>query len=195
MTRQVADWITRSGARCAELGDAELGSFLARHAEHEAGHEQLHLDDLRRLIARDTAAAGYHRFTERELLGECAENGGVKWYIELHERNIAGHAPWKQIAVESEIELLSVTQGPLLISRIVSVLGFGVLDCLSFVKEHAVLDIGHSYAHLRTLDRFLGAHPDRAKDLAKGGIEALEAYARHVEIAFDAARRDRRGIA
>ena len=190
MTRQVSDWIKRSGVKCGQQGHPELGVFLCKHASQEEGHENLHLEDLESIIEWNERRTGRASGKADEFLFRCARNPGVEDYISFHERNIDGPAPWRQLAVENEIELLSVTQGPLLIQHIVSILGFGILNSLSFVKEHSLLDVGHSYLNLKRIDAFLESNPEEVETMAQAGKEALEAYALHIESAFESAGRE-----
>jgi hypothetical protein len=107
MTEPVGGWIRRAGERCAELGLLSLARALSAHAQHEDGHHLLMQDDICQLV---------HRWNERhepklnakELLALDA-TAGVTTYRGLHEEVIRGSSPYGQLAIEYEIEMLSVS--------------------------------------------------------------------------------------
>jgi hypothetical protein len=96
--------------------------------------------------------------------------------VQVHEDVIVGSAPYAQIAIEYEIERLSVTYGPGFIARCVADLGPDVKSCLSFVQDHVELDVGHTKFNARKLDQFLRQRPEALDDLEAAGSEALAAY-------------------
>jgi hypothetical protein len=162
MTEQVPDWITRAGEGCLSRGYQGLGEALIAHARHEEGHEVYMAADARLLGAE-------------ALIG--INTPGVKAYIQLHEEVIALH-PHAQIAVEYEIERLSVDYGALLMKNVRCVLGD--LD-LSFIKTHTELDVAHAEFNHRQLVSFLSEHPDKLDDLVAAGEAALRAYGLYLD--------------
>ena len=84
---------------------------------------------------------------------------GVAAYHCLHEGLIAGPTPYGQLAIEYEIEMLSVTYGPQLIARCAGLLGDGILESLSFLRDHVALDAGHTNFNRLQLSRLLEEHP------------------------------------
>ena len=46
-----------------------------------------------------------------------------------------------QLAIEYEIEMLSVTYGPRLIERCTELLGSEIIESLSFLRDHVELDV------------------------------------------------------
>jgi hypothetical protein len=175
MTEPVEGWIRRAAERCASMGLPDLADALAGHARAEAGHHLLMVADVRALAA--------HWNTRRrplvdadELLGQPS-SAGVLEYCKAHEENIAGPAPYAQIAIEYEIEMLPLRYGELFIARCVEVLGMDILPCLSFVTEHIVLDVGHTKFNTRALTRLLGLMPSCMPALVSAGTAVLDAYA------------------
>ena len=57
---------------------------------------------------------------------------GVIRYKQVHENTISGNAPYGQLAIEYEIERLSIVYGPQLLGICASTLESDVLDGLSF---------------------------------------------------------------
>ena len=179
MTRPVDDWITRAGVRCAELGLTDLGAALQRHAAHEAGHHEMMIADTRSLVAawnelgRDPLDA--------DVLLARDPSPGVQQYIDLHEQTIASADPWGQLAIEFEIELLSITSGPKLIGNVAAVCGADRVARLSFLTDHIAVDEGHTVFNRRQLNQLLKEHPALAVPLAAAGSAALDAHARFID--------------
>jgi hypothetical protein len=175
MTEPVESWIHRAGARCLEIGLVELGRKLQAHARHEAGHHELMIRDTQVLVENwnrrhlDQLDAG-------QLLARPPSRGAVR-YRSLHENVIAGHEPFGQMAIEYEIEMLSVKIGPSVLQHCVGALGRAALDNVSFLTEHVELDVGHTKFNAATLNQLLTTHPQYLSALVATGSEALAAYA------------------
>jgi hypothetical protein len=80
------------------------------------------------------------------------------------------------LAIEYEIERLSVTAGPLVLRQCAAVLGAEALAGLSFLQEHVAVDVGHTKFNEAQIERLLTSRPELAPALAKAGAAALEAY-------------------
>lgn len=175
MTEPVEGWIRRAGHRCGELGLKRLASALDGHAHQEAGHQLLMLADARLLVGRWNQA----RKPELNLdaLLALPPTPGVVAYRRLHEDLIAGPTPYGQLAIEYEIEMLSVNYGPRLIERSTRVLGDPILEGLSFLRDHVTLDVGHTHLNRVQLSRLLEEHPDFLLCLVAAGSDVLDAYA------------------
>ncbi len=175
MTEPVEGWITRAGARCGEIGLEGLAKALTAHARQEADHHLLMMADARILVER------WNHAREPELnvgvLLNRPATPGVDAYVSLHERLIGGPTPYAQLAIEYEIEMLSVNYGPRLIERCVGLLGQDILEGISFLTDHVALDAGHTNFNRVQLGRLLEEQPDFLPALVAGGSEALEAYA------------------
>jgi hypothetical protein len=176
MTEPVEGWIRRAGCRCGELGLEHLARALAAHAHQEADHHLLMLADAGVLVER------WNKARKPELgidaLLRLSPTDGVVAYTRLHESLISGPTPYGQLAIEYEIEMLSVSYGPRLIERCAALLGEGVLDGLSFLSDHVTLDAGHTNFNRIQLGRLLEEHPGFLFGLVTAGSEALDAYAR-----------------
>jgi hypothetical protein len=174
MTEPVEDWIRRAGERCEELGLSELGKFLKAHAKHEAGHHLMMIEDTEALVSHWNARRTPH-LDAKKILG-LPLPAGVMMYRQLHEDTIAGMAPFAQIAIEYEIERLSVDFGPRLIQKCVGVLGPSILQGLSFIKEHVAIDVAHTRFNEEQLGKLLAARPEFLTALVEAGEKALVAY-------------------
>jgi hypothetical protein len=98
-------------------------------------------------------------------------------YRQLHEETIASTTPFAQVAIEYEIEMLPVQLGPQLLRNCEDVLGAGILECLSFLREHITLDVAHTRFNERQLERLLQTNGGYLPVLVRAGRAALEAYA------------------
>jgi len=186
MTEPVDGWIRRAGERCTSIGLKDLGRALVMHADHEAGHHLMMIEDTKRLVQGWNERHSL-QLDATELLGR-APTPGVRGYSELHEQTISGDAPFGQLAIEYEIERLSVVYGPALLGRCVQRLGKDVLAGLSFIEEHVAVDAGHTKFNAAQLDRLLEMRPEFLEPLVTTGSAALSAYAAFLQDCAAAAR-------
>ena len=175
MTEPVEGWIRRAGRRCGELGLEHLAKALAAHAHQEANHHLLMMADARLLVERWNQARKPK--LDVDLLLGLPPTAGVLAYATLHEGVISGPTPYAQLAIEYEIEMLSVTYGPRLLERCAGLLGKAILDGLSFLNDHVALDAGHTNFNRIQLSRLLDEQPSFLSGLVMAGSEALGAYA------------------
>jgi hypothetical protein len=175
MTQPVESWIDRAGRRCTDLGWSDLGRALRMHARHEADHHLMMIDDTRILVQRRNARLG-HSLRADDILAS-PPTPGVRRYVQLHEQVIAGGTPFAQLAIEYEIENLSVVYGGKVLQQFRRRLGDDSLDGMSFLAEHVAVDVGHTKFNAAELERLLLQFPESADALAEAGTRALEAYA------------------
>jgi len=175
MTEPVEGWIRRAGARCGELGLDNLAKALAAHAHQEADHHLLMLADAQVLVERWNKV--HKPGLDVDVLLRLSPPGGVEAYGSLHEGLISGPTPYGQLAIEYEIEMLSVSYGPRLIERCTALLGEGIREGLSFLTDHVALDAGHTNFNRIQLGRLLDEQPSFLPGLVAAGSEALDAYA------------------
>ena len=174
MTQPVDQWISQAGERCKQIGFVELGDSLCLHATHEAGHDQMMINDTHTLFAHWNAKHSF-KLDAQEMLTQPIPPG-VQSYIKLHEDVIASNAPFAQLAIELEIERLAVDVGPLLLKQFTQILGSDVVNRLSFLKTHIALDVSHADFNQKEMDKFLDQHPDTLLPLIDAGKKALETY-------------------
>jgi hypothetical protein len=175
MTEPVDGWIRRAGQRCGDVGLPKLAKALQAHAHQEAGHHLLMQADANRLVDRWNALR--EPSLSAAALLALDPTRGVIAYRSLHEDVIAGPAPYGQLAIEYEIEMLSVAYGPRLIERCTGLLGDGVLEALSFLTDHVALDVGHTHFNRLQLSSLLNENPSFLSNLVSAGSAALDAYA------------------
>ena len=175
MTESVEGWIRRAGQRCGELGLETLAKALHAHAHQEADHHLLMLADARFLIERWNKASRPELNVDALL--QLPTTPGVKAYVSLHESVISGSTPYGQLAIEYEIEMLSVAYGSRLLERCTGLLGEATREGLSFLSDHVALDAGHTNFNRFQLGRLLEEQPGFLSGLVTAGSAALDAYA------------------
>lgn len=174
MTAPVESWIAGAGERCAELGNLTLGKALKAHSRAEAGHDRMMVADARAIAVRlneQTPGA-----VDIEALLAEPSLASTRPYVELHERVLAGPTPQAQLAIEYEIEQLSITMGPHLLSKCERVFG-GDARFYSFLAEHVELDAGHTVFNRRQLQGVLAESPQALTTMIEAGRTALACYA------------------
>jgi hypothetical protein len=174
VTRPVEGWIRRAGERTTALGLGEVGAALIKHAKHEAGHDEMFVHDAHALVDRWNARHA-PRLDAEALMAKPA-TPGMRRYIELHEDVIASAAPYAQVAIEYEVEGLSVRLLPPLFAQFRKVLGPEILEVLTFLTEHAEIDVGHTAYNRRLMTTLLGARPEARSALVDAGTAAVNAY-------------------
>ncbi len=189
MTEPVDRWIRSAGWRCRELGLDDLGQALIRHADHEAGHHHMMINDTKALV--DVWNSTHRRDTGVELhvdeLLDRAPTPGCEAYIKLHEETIASTAPWGQLGIEYEIERLSITAGPTIMANVAAICGPERVQSLSFLTDHIALDEGHTVFNRRQLNELLAEYPEMVEDLGRCGSEALDTHGRFISDCVEAA--------
>lgn len=174
ITEPVDSWIRRAGQRTTQMGLSEVGEALVKHAAHEAGHHLMFVDDVHQLAAMYNAR--YAPGVDPAALLDQAPTPKMLEYIALHEDNIQGDSPFAQIAIELEVEGLSVSLGPRLIQHLGDELGAEVVGALSFLTEHVAVDVGHTALNNKLLGRLLLQRPDAVDTLIATGTAALQIY-------------------
>jgi hypothetical protein len=174
MTVDVERWIRQAGERCIDIGFGRLGRALTHHARSERGHQLLFVSDTRALV--DLWNSRFSPPLEAEALLAQPATPGVVLYRELHEEVITSQRPYRQIAIEYEIERLSVGAGGNLLRAVQEQLGSDLAASLSFVEEHRRVDEGHTKFNALELARFLDEDPSSLPFLVEAGTRALEAY-------------------
>jgi len=174
MTEPVEDWIRKAGERCKELNFLQLGENLRKHAIHEADHHLLMIEDTKKLINRWNQL--YTPTLDADLIFKRPPLESVIHYQKLHTDYIYGNAPYCQIAIEYEIENLSVAHGKQIIDHTVKVLGKEILSDLSFLVDHVEIDVAHTKFNRKALSGFLNEQPQILPQLVDAGIKALITY-------------------
>ena len=175
MTEPVEGWIFRAGERCTAVGLERLGRALKIHATQEANHHLMMIEDTKTLVDRWNRRHNY-QFDASALL-DAPATPGIDAYVKLHEDVIGSQAPFCQLAIEYEIEGLSVTLGPKLMQQVERMLGKEILQGLSFLREHVEVDAGHTLFNRAELERLLLQDSTFAQQLGRVGSAALDAYA------------------
>jgi hypothetical protein len=190
MTKPVESWIFRAGEQCERVGLPQVGKALKTHSRHEADHHLMMIDDTKQLV-------GFYNHRYRpsldvsQLIGTPATTG-IRAYVELHEDTIASDAPYGQMAIEYEIEGLSVSFVPGFLQQCKRLLGSAVTEKLSFLVEHMEIDTGHTKFNESQLEKLIAHDPSFASPLARAGVAALDAYGAFLAECLAAAKQSRK---
>jgi hypothetical protein len=176
MTYPVEDWIHRAGTRCRETNYETLGVSLIKHASHEAGHHRMMVSDLWTLV--DAWNQDHPDKIDPIALSRRDLPASIELYRELHEKVIAGDAPYAQIALEYEIEALSIRYGPSLLALAGKE---GAVDGCSFLAEHVALDSAHTQFNQKQIADLLINHPECLESLVGTGAAALDIYGQFID--------------
>jgi len=178
MTEPVEGWIRRAGERCQELGYAHVAAFLLSHAKEEKDHHLSFIDDTRDLVNQWNAKHDRQLNAER-LLGQPLTDGVLN-YRALHEASISSDAPYCQLAIEFEIERLSITYGAAAMTKIARVLGPEAIKGLRFLENRVKEGIRHTSVIECQLNQLLHDVPIALSGLTQTGRMALKAYGEYL---------------
>jgi len=178
MTEPVEGWIRRAGERCQELGYADVAAFLLAHANEEKDHHLSFIDDTRCLVNQWNATHDRQLNTERLLSQPLT--GGVLNYRALHEASISSDAPYCQLAIEFEIERLSITYGAAAMAKIARVLGPEAIKGLRFLEKRVKEGLRHTSVIECQLNQLLHDVPIALSALTQRATMALTAYGEYL---------------
>ncbi|MCP3060289.1 hypothetical protein LXT21_16015 [Myxococcus sp. K38C18041901] len=176
MTEPVDKWIRRAGEATVKMGLKDVGEKLITHAKHEEGHHLMMIEDTKNLVARWNSRRSPQLDVDA-LLSQTPTQAMVE-YRKIHEDTIVGEMPAAQVAIEYEIENLSVVFAPGLMEQAKRVCGEDIMEAMSFVKEHAELDVGHTALNEVMLGKLLDQVPEKTAVIGKTGAQALDIYLR-----------------
>ncbi|RKH17339.1 hypothetical protein D7X74_12695 [Corallococcus sp. CA047B] len=176
MTEPVDGWIRGAGERCIALGQEKVGRQLITHAKHEAGHHLMTIQDARVLV--DTWNKRHADVLDADALVAQAPTAAMREYRQVHDEAITGDLPLGQAAIEYEVGYLAVVLVPRILANVRAVLGQRTLDTLTFLKEHAEVDVGHTALNERMMEDLLRTHPEEGPRLAAYGTRGLDCYLR-----------------
>ena len=178
MTEPVEAWIRRAGERCQELGFAEVGAFLISHANEENDHHLSFVDDTRWLVSQWNTKHDQQLNAEGLLSQPLTD--GVRNYRALHETVISGDAPYCQLAIEFEIERLSITYGAAAITKIARVLGPEAIKGLRFLENRVKEGTRHTSMLECQLNQLLHNIPMALSVITETSRMALKTYGEYL---------------
>lgn len=174
--KPVADYLRLAGDRCQEMELPEMVRFFRRHAEEEEGHDDWAVKDTHRLVARWNKRHPAIPLDAGELLDQRMSPAVLR-YHQLHQNVIEGKAPYAELAIDLEIELITKNFGPRMLLQCIKKIGPHILWEMIFLREHVRFDFGHTDKNVETLNQLLQKHPDFVAKLVETGKAALNAYA------------------
>lgn len=173
LTKNVEQWIRRAGEKCLQIDKEEIGKHLLQHAKHEADHDQMLVKDLDVLVKMWNQI--YHGNMSADEIRKMPAPASAQAYGQLHEDVIASEHPYGQVAIEFEIERLSVMFGPKMQENVLYTLGLEITQGLTFLNEHILLDQGHTAFNSALMEKCL-ADGCSLPALVDAGTKALQIY-------------------
>jgi hypothetical protein len=175
MTKPVESWISRVGDRCIEKGFAEEGHIFKRHALQKTNHHLFLVNDLKSLTAYWNERFEHPHLIPEQLLQRPTPPGVLQYQV-LHEKIVAGDEPFRQFAVEYEIDRLSLEYGAWLVSRCLQRFGKVFLARTTFLQKDVAFDVAQTQFNWLGMGKLLAAHPTFLMGLTETGIQALDSY-------------------
>lgn len=192
MTEKVESWIKRAGEQCEAIDLKEVGTKLKHHAVQEKDHDLMLVEDLKILIQKWNDIYN-DNITENEIF-KLRMPSNTDEYVLLHENTIQGPFPYSQVAIEYEIERVSVVYGPRMIDNVIYTLGEEFEAGIGFLADHVLLDQGHTKFNMDLLERCFISQANKVA-LAETGSAALRIYSGFlnecVELSSEISRREK----
>jgi hypothetical protein len=173
MTEKVEAWIRGAGESCENQGIKDVGSRLKHHAEQESEHDLMLVDDLKVLIEKWNST--YDDSLEADFIKNFPLPQNTDAYVALHENAIKSKTPYVQVAIEYEIERMSVVYGPRMVENVINTLGPQYEAGIGFLAHHVLLDQGHTKFNADLLERCFTSNCS-LEALVETGISALNIY-------------------
>ena len=165
-----------AGARAPAVGLPERAKHCSTPRPRQA-HHQYPIDDFAAMVALWNSRWS-PQICPEQITGIGLTRGGEQ-YCRVHEDNIVGDAPYCQLAIEYEIELLPVEFGPSFVDNCTRLLGPDILKCMTFVTSHVEFDVGHTKFNAHLLGTLIDDAPERLPVVA-AGTAVLDAFADHL---------------
>lgn len=191
LTEPIPEYLKQAGEKCREKGLVEMGRFFYEHAKEEDGHDGWAEKDVHKLVSRWNQRHPERKLDPVELLSR-KKSPAVKRYHQLHEEVIQGDTPYGELAIDVEIELITVKFGPRMIWQCIRKAGPRILWDMSFLREHVRFDFGHTDHNFKTVDSLLKEQPGFLGPLADAGKRALKAYGDFLQDVMDYAKEEYR---
>ena len=185
MTEPVEGWLRRAGERCHELGWPEVGAFFTSQANREKEHHLPFLHDTRWLVERWNKKHDRQLNVDR-LLSQSLP-GSVLAYRALHEATISGDAPYCILAIEFEIDRLSLIYGAAAIPKIVKARGPRTINGFRFLEGRVKEGSWHTPLNEAQLNQVLHNIPSAVTVLTETAVRALKAYGEYLKHCLTAA--------
>lgn len=181
ITYKVEEWIRRAGLHCKELGMHEMGDQLLNYSREESGHDKMYAGDTRRLAIRWNSMFPENPVNAEQLLSADYLNPGEYAYHKVHEDAADSSKPFHLLAIGTEMERLSVSLVPDMLSRVEEILGKDVVKDLSFLKYHYEADLQHAKEKEIAMENLLRQYPADTDSLASTGESALRAFGEYLD--------------
>lgn len=175
LTTPIPEYLATAGVRCEALGLTKLGEFFKEHTEEEDGHHEWAAADTHKLVNLWNAGHPALQLSAEDLLVSNL-TPSVWRYHQLHKDVVAGDAPWAELAIDVEIELITTQYGPPLMHACAQALCEEGRKSISFLAEHVNFDFGHTDTNFQVVAELIEDKPEFTDHLVAIGEQALTAY-------------------
>ncbi|MDI2590211.1 hypothetical protein POF45_02035 [Pseudomonas sp. 681] len=175
LTTPIPEYLATAGVRCEALGLTDLAEFFKEHTEEEDGHHEWAAADTHKLVKLWNEQQPALQLDAEELLFTNM-TASVRNYHQLHRDVVSGDAPWAELAIDVEIELITTQYGPPLLKACASALCEESRKSISFLAEHVNFDFGHTDTNFRVVAELIEAKPEFTAHLVSIGERALDTY-------------------
>lgn len=175
LTTPIPEFLATAGVRCEALGLTALAEFFKEHTEEEDGHHEWAAADTFKLVALWNAQYPDAPLDAGQLLASNM-TPSVLHYHKLHKDVVSGAAPWAELAIDVEIELITTQYGPPLMKACAQALCEEGRQSISFLSEHVHFDFGHTDTNFQVVADLIQLKPEFTEHLVKIGEQALNAY-------------------
>ncbi|GAC1449103.1 MAG: hypothetical protein NVSMB70_18380 [Chamaesiphon sp.] len=188
ISEPIPAYFKHAAERCEKAGFKEMAEVFSEHGKEEDGHDDWATSDVQKLVEIWNQEEPNFPMDAKELL-DNRMSPAVKRYHNLHERVIEGDAPWAELAIGLEIELIATTYGPILLQRCAEFMGQDSIRNISFLYEHVRADVGHTETNFEVVHNFLVQHPESTDTLVETAGDALNSYADFLDDAMSYAKK------
>ena len=185
MTEQIGDWLNAAVNKSDALGYGELSRSLAEYRDIGFKRHELLGKDLPLLLQ------WINRRHQIELVSSYfhkkSVSEGVKKFLKLHEQVLKGKQPYRELAIQYEMERITMVHGYTLIQWCKLRFGKSVLRNLSAFRYQIKNNQQRTIILEQIQKQFIKKHPEVVDDMIEASVATLECYARYLVDCFDLA--------
>ncbi len=188
MNKPIESWIKKASKHCQKLNYLELANYLQQHAQQSTHHQALLRHDTQALTHWLNKKYQLNLDSQHYLKQKATT--GIKQYQKLREQHAKGATPYCQLAIDYEVERLSIVHGFTLVKLCACKLGLPILKNLSFIRENVKREAGEHQASQQQMQKFLKANPQKLMPLVEAAKTALDAYHYYLQDCLIKAKND-----
>ena len=185
MTEQLGGWLNEAVNKCDAFGYGELSRSLAEYREIGFKRHTLLGKDLPLLL--QWINQRHHINITSPYFHKKITSEGVKKYLKLHEQVLKSKTPYRELAIQCEMERIIMVHGYTLIQLCKLRLGKVVLRNLSAFRYQMKFNQQRTIILEQIQKQFIKKHPELLDDMVEASVATLECYARYLVDCFSLA--------